>query len=980
MSLRARTILGVALIEAVVLIILVVTGVRYIERAQEQEIAVRTETALRLLSSTFTDSVISGDLATLNDTAETALEDTSLLYVHVVNLEGRVLASVAQPGVGSLGGRSLDRSLADTVGDGVFDAMGEISVAGEPIGTVRIGLDTSRTFAIVAAARRQALKLVGLEIALVALFSFILGTLLTRKLRGLEEAVDTVASGDFQTRVPVTRDDEIGRVSASFNAMAERLGHARVRQAQTVRLLEALAQAQQRHLLGRSEARVYEAFLAGVTEVTGCDDCCIRHALHANCSACAWLEAAGGGRGGVEPLVHGGALVTSIPLLSGEEEVGSLNLLRREGSFTDHELGALRAVAPQVAALVEALDERRELDRKEQLQRVILDNVIDGIVSVGSDGRLVDANPAFGRMFGVEPQRVIGRRFTDWIGALPDGAAATGGSKVEAEARREDGSVFSVELARAQVGTEGEAAAFSLWVIGDITERKRVETETRRAMEAAREAQRAKSAFLANMSHELRTPMNGVLGMLQLLQLDHLSSSQQGNVETAVSAAEHLLEILDDVLVFSKAEAGKMSLEALPLDLASMVEDSSRLLSHAAYEKGIELTCEVPVTGAGVLGDPTRIKQVLVNLVGNAIKFTEHGHVAVKLSCTGTTDGVRTFTLEVKDTGVGIAAEALPTLFSPFQQADDSTTRSFGGTGLGLSICRELISLMGGTLEVESRQGRGAQFVAEFSLPAASVGAPLEDLNGFQFALRGDLAQSLGVVRRYLVGLGAVEVPSAREAPGAAVIIVNRGPTLQRALASMTGEPNRKIVVTERSWISEHRGEFGASLLAAPVARQELVEAVLSKKRQRESGLALVGYSGEVLLVEDNLVNQKVMQAMLKRLGVTCELASNGAQAVEILKQRSFQLVLMDCQMPVMDGIEATRILRARGYDSPIVAVTANVLNEARAGCIEAGMNAYLSKPIKLRDLEAALREFLDVTEGQGPSEDDVAGGEKLAH
>lgn len=980
MSLRARTILGVALIEAVVLIILVITGVRYIERAQEQEITVRAETAVRLLSSTFTDPVISGDLATINDTAETALEDTSLLYVHVVNLEGRVLASVAQPGLGSLGDRSLDRTLADTGGDGIFDARGEISVAGEAIGTVRVGLDTSRTFAIVAAARRQALKIVGIEIALVALFSFILGTLLTRKLRGLEEAVDTVASGDFQTRVPVTRDDEIGRVSASFNAMAERLGHARERQAQTVRLLEALSQAQQRHLLGRSEERVYEAFLAGVIEVTGCDDCCIRHALHADCPACAWLEAAGGGHGGVEPRSHGEAQVTSIPLLRGEEQLGSLNLVRRGGAFTENDLGALQAVGPQVAALVEALDERRELDRKEQLQRVILENVIDGIVSVGADGRLVDANPAFGRMFGVEPQRAIGRRFTDWIADLPDEAAALGVGKVEAEARREDGSLFSVELARAQVGAEGEEAAFTLWVIGDITERKRVETETRRAMDAAREAQRAKSAFLANMSHELRTPMNGVLGMLQLLQLDHLSSSQQGNVDTAVSAAEHLLEILDDVLVFSKAEAGKMALEALPLDLASMVEDSSRLLSHAAYEKGLELTCEVPVTDAGVLGDPTRIKQVVVNLVGNAIKFTEHGHVAVKLTCTGAEEGQRNFTLEVKDTGVGIAAEALPTLFSPFQQADTSTTRSFGGTGLGLSICRELVSLMGGTLEVESRPGHGARFVAEFSLAEANVGPPLADLTGLQFALRGDLAQSLRVVRRYLVGLGAVEVPSAREAPGAALILVNSGPSLERALAAIEGEPNRRIVVTEWSWISEHRGELGANLLAAPVARHELVEAVLSKKRQRESGLALVGYAGEVLLVEDNLVNQKVMQAMLKRLGVTCEIASNGAQAVEVLKQRSFQLVLMDCQMPVMDGLEATRILRARGYESPIIAVTANVLNEARSSCIEAGMDGFLSKPIKLGDLEAALKEHLDVAEPQGPSEDDAAGGAKLAH
>jgi len=956
----------------------VITGVRYIERAQEQEIIVRAETAVRLLSSTFKDPVIGKDLATINDTAETALQDTSLLYVHVVNPQGRVLASVAHPGLGNLGDRTLDRSLDETDGDGVFDSEGIISVAGEPVGTVRIGLDTSRTFEIVAAARRQALEIVGFEIALVALFSFILGTLLTRKLRGLEEAVDTVASGDFHARVPVTRDDEIGRVSASFNAMAERLGDARERQAQTVLLLESLSQAQQLHLLGKSEQQVYDAFLTAVNEVTGCEDSCIRGGLHAHCNACSWLPAAGAGHGDQALQGPGGTHAVSLPLPRGEQVLGSLNLIRSDGPFTDHDLVALRAVVPQVAALVEALDERRALDRKEQLQRAILSNVIDGIASVGPDGRIMDANPAFGRMFGIEPRRAVGRRFGDWVD-LPDGPLVASGEKVETEARREDGSSFSVELARAQVGAEGEAAHFELWVIGDITERKRVEAETVAAMEAAREAQRAKSAFLANMSHELRTPMNGVLGMLQLLQLDRLSASQKGNVDTALSAAGHLLEILDDVLIFSKAEAGKIALEALPIDLATMVEDSSRLLSHSAYEKGVELTCEVPVSNAGALGDPTRIKQIVVNLVGNAIKFTEQGHVAVQLRCNGTREGQRSFTLVVSDTGVGITEEALPNLFSPFQQADNSTTRSFGGTGLGLSICRELITLMGGSLVVESREGRGARFEADFSLPASDCAAALPRLQGVQFILRGDLDQSLGVVRRYLEDLGADEVSTAQEAPGAAVILVNRGPSLDRALSSLGEVSNRRIVITEWAWVSEPHDERGAQLLAAPVARRELVEALLATERQRESGLALVGYSGDVLLVEDNLVNQRVMRAMLERLGVECEIASNGAEAVEVLKQRSFRLVLMDCQMPVMDGLEATRILRERGYEAPIIAVTANVLEEARADCLEAGMDSFLSKPIELGRLEAVLKQHLDVTprperpEGEGRDEGKLA-------
>ncbi len=972
LSLRARTILGIALIEGVVLLILVVTGVRYIEQAQEQEIRIRAETAVRLLSSTFKEAVLKEDLATINDTAETALKDTSLLYVRVLDARGRLLASVAHSSSIELGARTPDTSLADTLEDGVFDAAGQIRVAGEPFGRVEIGLDTSQTFEIVSAAKRRATEIVAFEMALVALFSFILGTLLTRRLRGLEEAVDTVASGDFMARVPVNRDDEIGRVAASFNSMAERLGLARSRQAQTVQLLEALSRAQQLHLLGYGEAEVYQAFLATVVQLTSSDAVCLKHADHDGCAVCTAApprppHLAPNGAASLEP--HDGRWFAWIPLRQGELEFGNLILVRDSEAFVDEDLGAVSGVAPQVAALVEALAEKAALDRKNQLQRAILENVIDGIVSVDRQGRVMDANPAFLRMFNLEGPAVVGRLFSDWV-AVPAGQTGPGdGRKLEVDARRSDGSTISVELARTPVGDEAEASHFVLWVVGDITERKRVEEETRKAMMAAREAQRAKSAFLANMSHELRTPMNGVLGMLQLLQLDQLSSSQQENLTTAVSAAEHLLEILDDVLVFSKAEAGKIVLESLSFDAAQLVEDCARLMAHAAYRREIELTCEVPIGGAAVLGDPTRLKQVVVNLVGNAIKFTEQGHVGLRLSSISAPAGRVGLRLEVTDTGMGIAEEALPKLFAPFQQADDSTTRSFGGTGLGLSICRELVALMGGSIEVRSRRGRGAAFIAELDLPSGGQPTTLPQLTGMRFVLRGDLTENQGVARGYLEALGASEVSSPQEAPEAPVVVINRGPTLVRTLSTLDGIPNRRVVITEWAWLSENAGSIEGSALAAPVTRRELAAALLARERERASGLSLVGFSGEVLLVEDNLVNQRVMSAMLSRLRVQFELASNGAQAVEILKQRSFQLVLMDCQMPVMDGLTATRILRDGGYESPIIAVTANVLVESREACEGAGMNGFLAKPIRLDDLQATIEEFLapKASEDQGP-------------
>ncbi|MDG1985069.1 MAG: ATP-binding protein [Planctomycetota bacterium] len=962
------------------LLILVGSGVSYIRDAQEQEVQKRAATSVRLLCSTFQESVLGrafGDVAAI---AQSALEDTEMLYIRVTRPNGRVVALAEAEGFSLVGAPTPDRVLDDSAEDGVFEATGDITVAGEVFARVDIGLDTSRTFGVVRAARLQALKIVGLEMALVALFSFILGSLLTRSLRALEVAVDTVASGDFHARVPVVRDDELGRVATRFNSMAERLETVRDRQAQTVQLLGALSRAQQLHLLGRSDHEVSAALLETVSAITGSEAACLQREGACHCAVCVALGADSVEAGDRDGLTwtsapgRDGAWVTRIPLLQGEQFFGALNLLRKGAGHSTGEVAVVLALAPQIAALIEALDERTAQARKDQLQRAILGNVIDGIVSADQQGVVMNANPAFERMFGLDPQGAVGTRLKDWIELTPWAEHKGEARKRECRATRANGTPFDVEVARAQVGADGDREAFALWVVGEITVRKRVEAETQKAMQAAREAQRAKSAFLANMSHELRTPMNGVLGMLQLLQVDALEPNQIGNVETAVAAAEHLLEILDDVLVFSKAEAGKMALESVPFDLSKQVEESARLLAHSAFAKGVELTCEIPNMGEMVLGDPTRLKQVLVNLLGNAVKFTEHGSVAVRLSVTGSTEARHSFRIEVEDTGVGIPAAALPELFSPFQQADSSTTRRYGGTGLGLSICRELMSLMGGTLEVETGEGAGATFTAELDLGRTTRASEpaAYDLAGTEFVIRGDLHRTAAVTRAYLEGMGATEVPSPRSAPGAVIFVVSRGTSVRGTLNTLGDYPNRYVVLTEPGWVCDEKAPPHATMLTAPATRAELALAMQATVRRRDTGLQLVGFEGEVLLVEDNHVNQRVMEAMLHRLGVKCSVVGNGALAVERLRTESFRLVLMDCQMPVMDGFEATRVLRERGFRAPIIAVTANVLSETRDACQRAGMNGFLSKPIKIADLQGILERFLqpeeadDEDEGEG--------------
>ncbi|MDH3527079.1 MAG: PAS domain S-box protein [Gammaproteobacteria bacterium] len=1170
MSFRLKTILGIALIEAVLLFILVASSMKWLEDTIFSDTSQLAETTTGLIAQTAADAVISTDLATLNELVEAALDIPGVKYVRFVNPDGVVLSQGGDAD-------SLARPFApdndiNSIDDGLYDQAGYVEVNGHIFASIELGLSTDHIHKLLNDARQKSTGIALIEMILVALFSLMLGTYLTRQLTGLRTAAERVKTGDYGYQIPVQGSDELAETSKVFNIMSETIRND-IAQREIVlnAALDSIIGMDENGLITEFNPAAEQTFGYRRTEVIG-------QRLSEKIIPPELREAHEQGLQRLQQTGESRVLNRRIELTA----------MRADGSTFPVEF-ALSATTVNnkliFIAYIRDITERRHAEADMRRLNMAVNASPSAIYITDREGHIEYANPAFTRITGWEKPDVLGktpailksglmdeefyrqiwsklRNGEIWTGRIlnrrhgtvemptkerqnllpvdlywaqstiapfQDAQGVISGYvaiqddvtdrvvradmellernitetilKVSRCLQTEAALIHRLDLLLAELTNlpllmTGKDAAIFTWnedtgsvalvastgnvdkahlqgmeellfltehdvdprhmqilgecaysgpasdpgvahghyvvplvhadkILGTLLLYTRVDPSDntlllegmnklgeiigfaiadeslRRKQEHARRvaesAARTKSEFLANMSHEIRTPMNGILGMLNLISSSELSADQKRYTQTAYSSAQTLLAVLDEILDLSKLESGKLELEHIRFDIRQTVEDVAALMAQASFEKGVELATHVAMrVPACAVGDSLRIRQVLLNLVGNAVKFTSQGEIRLNVNLVGQASGPARLHFSVSDTGIGMTPEQQAGIFTAFSQGDGSTSRNYGGTGLGLTISDRLVRLMGGEIQVDSEPGAGSTFNFDLELDIPPQPASYRDtgLSGCRALLVSDSPAVRQVVPDYLAEWGVRtdtitcraasengDDASAANDPVHDVILYDIGSDTASGevgipVSVVTPERHDVPVILlklpgVKSWIAD--GARGCIDLLKPLRHGELHDAlatalgsgVITTMAETDTPAVADLSGGRVLLVEDNPINQEVTREMLAKLGLLVAVAGNGHEAIAMARNSQFDIVFMDCQMPEMDGYEASREIRALeriAGTSPglvIIALTANAMDGDREMCLAAGMDDYMSKPFTGDQLRSMLEKWL---------------------
>lgn len=1012
MTFRLKTVLGIALIEGVLLMLLVYTSVDYLKSSNQAEIEKRARSVVTLFAAAAKDAVISTDVSTLQELSSELLDNSQVLYVEIYD-RSDLLVRAGEPGLKNAqdprnlnentdqfvlqgSGASAGSSFVG-VEDGVLDVTANIVESGYTFGRVELGISVSEFDQFLASATKRFTSIAGLEMVLVALFSWLLGSYLTKNLSQLKRASKRILNGETGIQIPVNSNDEIGQTTRAFNQMIEKIEmNTNELESANTRLSTILEAAVDGFIIINTKGIIVQVNPA-VGQLFGYDNDELigknvaifmpSHERHMQSDFLLGFvnskKDVAQGRGKELVAQHKSGKLFPIEL--------SVSKMSIEGQI-------------MLLGLVKDLSDvkRKEADAKrtESILLATLEASQDALITIDITGRIQEFNDAASLLFGHSREAALGEILEDLIfvdierKAFKEGLETfrqTGSGpairkSIELMSMRADGSNFPVEmkLIPVQLGDEILLTAF----IHDVSERLQYETQLKQAKEQAELGSKAKSRFLATMSHEIRSPLNAVLGGVELMLDSKLNKDQRIYAHTAKEAGTALLSTINDILDFSKIEAGQMVLENMSFSPAKMVAQVMQILAPKAHEKGVNLATFINRNVPDLVkGDAQRLRQVIHNLVDNAIKFSSGGCVSVEMWIPDSHHQEVQLFCAVTDEGIGISLPAQKKLFKEFSQVHDEHNTIYKGTGLGLAISSELITMMGGKIELSSRLGHGSCF--RFDVRLQLVEQTANHLNHIPAHARvllvhPDKTFSHLVRKQYsqygvnTINVGKVsDILKLEEVRGRFNLILFDDSCMSDLNVKLVNQLKRDFIFDEGMVAALMSGlnpdmpgvlaDIGLEQVINKPLSREMMLGLLSGESPCEYEIGdvetvlpeLTARNKRLLLAEDSPSNRVIAGAMLAKSGFEVEYAHNGREAVIMSAENSYGLILMDMRMPEMDGVEATKEILLSRPDTIILAMTANVQKEDVESCLNAGMKDFVAKPVNQVELVKAINKWL---------------------